>query len=57
VAKYGRDGTPVIEPHWLEVDLQRPCHVTKIVIDWESAYSNDWVVQVLAHGLVWFCVM
>ena len=57
MAKYGRDGTPVIEPHWLEVDLQRPCHVTKIVIDWESAYSNDWVVQVLAHGLVWFCVM
>ena len=38
-------GTPIPGEHWLVVDLQALFAVTKIVIDWEDAYSENWIVQ------------
>lgn len=39
-------GEPIPGEHWLEVDLEGKYYVTKIVIDWEQAYSNNWSIMV-----------
>jgi len=38
-------GEPIHGEHWLQIDLQRPHTINKIVIDWEQAYSKDWIIQ------------
>lgn len=38
-------GEPINGEHWLLIDLQAPHTVNKILIDWEQAYSKDWVIQ------------
>ena len=41
-------GTPIRGPHWLEVDLGRPCRVTRFLLDWETAFASDYTVLGLA---------
>ena len=38
-------GTPLKGKHWLQIDLERPCTLTSTLIDFETAYSQDWVIQ------------
>jgi hypothetical protein len=38
-------GEAIPGEHWIEIDLQRPCKVEKIIIDWEDAYSTFWTLQ------------
>lgn len=38
-------GTPIPGPHWVEVDLQRLCKLSSILIDWEEAFSQHWTVK------------
>jgi len=38
-------GTPIPGPHWVEVDLQRLCKLSAILIDWEEAFSQHWTVK------------
>lgn len=38
-------GTNIPGQHWLMIDFGRQITVDKIVIDWEAAYSDDYVVQ------------
>jgi len=40
-------GDPIPGEHWVEVDLQGLYHVSKLMIDWEVAYSADWTVKVM----------
>lgn len=37
-------GAPIPGEHWLEIDLQRVCTITKVLIDWEKAYSDSYTV-------------
>lgn len=40
-------GTPIRGQHWLEIDLQEDrtsSSITRILIDWEDAFSDRWVV-------------
>jgi len=38
-------GKPIPGMHWVEVDLQRLCKVSSILIDWEEAFSQHWTLQ------------
>lgn len=52
-------GTPIPGPHWIEIDLQKEYPVealSKIVIDWEDAYSDYWTLQVCAVVAVYTAV-
>jgi len=35
-------GTAIKGAHWVALELDRPAHVTKVVLDWETAYSEDY---------------
>lgn len=37
-------GDPIPGEHFLEVDLQRLCTVTKFLVDWELAWSNRYTI-------------
>jgi len=39
-------GEAIPGPHWLVIDLQRVCLPTRVVLDWEAAYSDHWIIQV-----------
>ena len=39
-------GEPILGEHWIEVDLERICAPMKVLIDWETAFSDNWVVEV-----------
>lgn len=39
-------GEAIPGAHWLVVDLQDIYEVTSILLDWETAYSKDWAIQV-----------
>ena len=41
-------GTPIPGEHFLEIDLQRLCTITKILLDWEDAFSDKY--SVVAHN-------
>ncbi|KNC50549.1 uncharacterized protein AMSG_00710 [Thecamonas trahens ATCC 50062] len=38
-------GTPIAGPHWLEMALAEAALPTKIVLDWETARADDYVVK------------
>jgi len=38
-------GTPIPGSHWVEIDLLRLCKVTSILIDWEEAFSQHWILK------------
>ena len=39
-------GVPIPGEHWIEVDLGRRCTVSRVLLDWEAAWSSHWVLQV-----------
>jgi hypothetical protein len=38
-------GEPIKGQHWLIVELPRPALITRVLIDWETAYSTNWAIQ------------
>jgi hypothetical protein len=40
------NGEPILGEHWLEVDLLSPFLINKFLIDWETAYSENWTIYV-----------
>lgn len=39
-------GEPIPGPHWIMLTLKAPAHnVSKVIVDFESAYSNDYAVD------------
>jgi len=41
------------DPQWLEVDLGAPHAITKVVLDWETAYASAFQIQVSDNGVAW----
>ena len=41
------------DPQWLEVDLGAVHPVTKVVLDWETAYAVAFQIQVSDDGATW----
>ncbi|MFD5826398.1 discoidin domain-containing protein [Lentzea sp. NPDC060358] len=41
------------DPQWLRVDLGAPSSVTRVELDWESAYATAFEIQVSADGSAW----
>lgn len=35
-------GEPIPGVHWIVVDLEDSHYITKVIIDWEAAYSKNW---------------
>jgi hypothetical protein len=46
-------GAPIPGPHWLEIDLGAACVVESVEIDFETAYSKDYVLYGLAAAGTW----
>lgn len=40
------NGEPIPGPHWIEMDLQDTYWLRRFVIDWETAYSKFWTIEV-----------
>lgn len=39
-------GTPLPGEHWVEIDLEHiALKLTRVVLDWESAYSSEWTLR------------
>ena len=41
------------DPQWLEVDLGAAHPITKVVLDWETAYAVAFQIQVSDDGTTW----
>src|ERR1700722_4939952 len=41
------------DPQWLEVDLGAPHPITKVVLDWETAFAVAFQIQVSDDGTTW----
>jgi hypothetical protein len=41
------------DPQWLEVDLGAPHAISKVVLDWETAYASAFQIQVSDNGVAW----
>jgi hypothetical protein len=41
------------DPQWLEVDLGAPHAITKMVLDWETAYASAFQIQLSDNGVAW----
>ncbi|HEX4093649.1 MAG TPA: discoidin domain-containing protein [Trebonia sp.] len=41
------------DPQWLEVDLGAVHPITKVVLDWETAYASAFQIQVSDDGTTW----
>jgi hypothetical protein len=41
------------DPQWLEVDLGSAHAITKVVLDWETAYASAFQIQVSDNGVAW----
>jgi len=50
-------GEPIQGMHWVEVDLEEICAPSKILIDWETAYSENWVVEVSLRISLYFLIL
>jgi len=49
VAAMNMFGEPIPGPHWIEIDLEDKYWIRKILLDWETAYSDEWVIEVKAE--------
>ena len=38
-------GTAIPGTHWIELDFKYKIHVTSVIIDWETAYANDYILE------------
>jgi len=41
-AALNMQGTPIPGEHWVQIDLGSPCIITRVVLDWETAWSTHW---------------
>src|SRR5437879_3237212 len=41
------------DPQWLQVDLGASSTISKVVLNWETAYANAYQIQVSADGSNW----
>ncbi|HZE32238.1 MAG TPA: discoidin domain-containing protein [Actinoallomurus sp.] len=44
------------DPQWLQVDLGSSTTISKVVLNWESAYASAYQIQVSANGTSWSTV-
>jgi hypothetical protein len=42
-------GTAIVGMHWVDLEFDAPVHLTCIVLDWETAYSDDYKVEGKSH--------
>jgi hypothetical protein len=42
-----------VDPSWIQIDLQKPYSVGRIVLHWESSYAADYIVQISETGESW----
>ena len=40
------NGTPIPGPHWVQIDLGRRAAVSRVVLDWETAYAKGYDIQI-----------
>lgn len=45
VAAKNMNGEPIPGIHWVEIDLGQLYRIRKFLIDWETAFSDSWVIQ------------
>lgn len=45
IAAKNMQGEPILGEHWLLIDLQSPHTIKKVLIDWEQAFSRNWIIQ------------
>jgi hypothetical protein len=45
------DDTP--KEQWLKLDLGRPCFIESVNLQWERAYSQNYMIQVSDSGKTW----
>ena len=38
-------GTAIPGAHWVLLDLHREVHIKRVVIDWETAYADDYILE------------
>ena len=43
-------GAPIPGAHWVEIDLERRCSVTRVIIDWEKAHATRYTVKGRSAG-------
>ena len=41
------------DPQWLVIDLGAPFRISRVVLDWEVAYAQSYVIQVSLDGSTW----
>ena len=41
------------DPQWIAIDLEKPMRVSRMVLDWESAYAKAYSVEVSLNGSDW----
>jgi len=44
-------GEPIPGTHWLSIDLGEPTLPLRVLIDWENAFSNDWLIEVSMNSI------
>ena len=38
-------GTAIAGAHWVQLEFDAPVRVTRMVLDWETAYAEDYVIK------------
>ena len=46
-------GNPIPGDHWVQIDLERKCEITRFDIDWESAFAKKYDVKVSEDSKNW----
>jgi hypothetical protein len=41
------------DPQWLAIDLGAPVRISRVVLDWETAYAQSYAIQVSLDGAAW----
>ncbi|MFG2310568.1 discoidin domain-containing protein [Streptomyces sp. NPDC048566] len=48
-----RWSSAALDTQWLQVDLGSSATITKVVLDWETAYGKDYKIQTSPDGTTW----
>ena len=41
------------DPQWLAIDLGAPTRISRVVLDWEVAYGQNYAIQLSLDGSTW----
>lgn len=47
-------GTAIRGKHWIRIQFQETVMLNRIVLDWETAYSDDYVIQSMSNDMLLF---